>query len=66
MESLFIHFPLCIAFRLCINLNFKKQMTLKSGFVVQGHKWEKINWRYFFEKVIQIFSCKLKSNALLY
>ncbi len=65
MESFFIHFPLFIAFTLCINLNFKK-MTLKSGFVVQGHKWEKSNWRYFFEKVTQIFSCKLKSNALLY
>ncbi len=43
-----------------------QKMTLKTGFVVQGHKWEKSNWRYFCEKVTQIFSCKLKSNALLY
>ncbi len=57
MESLFIQFS---------DLNLKKKMTLKTGFVVQGHKWEKSNWRYFFEKVTQIFSCKLKSNALLY
>jgi len=26
---------------------------------------EKSNWHYFFEKVTQIFSSKLKSNALL-
>ncbi len=30
------------------------------------NKWEKSNSSYFFEKVTQIFSCKLKSNALLY
>ncbi len=29
-------------------------------------KWKKRKWHYFFEKVTQIFSRKLQSNALLY
>ncbi len=32
----------------------------------QSINGKKSNWRYFFEKVTQIFSNKLKSNALLY
>ncbi len=34
MQSLFIY----SAFGICINLNFEK-FTLKTGFVVQGHKY---------------------------
>ncbi len=30
------------------------------------NKWGKSNWRYFFEKLTQIFCCKLKSNVLLF
>uniref|UniRef100_A0A673IRD3 U3 small nucleolar RNA-interacting protein 2 n=1 Tax=Sinocyclocheilus rhinocerous TaxID=307959 RepID=A0A673IRD3_9TELE len=31
-----------------------------------GQEHSQYNWRYLFEKVTQIFSCKLKSNALFY
>ncbi len=41
-------------------------VTSCSHSTLSVNKWLKGNWHYFFEKVTQIFSCKLKMNALLY
>ncbi len=49
-----------------IQILSRTTVTSCSHSALSVNKWLKGNWRYFFEKVTQIFSCKLKMNALLY